>query len=98
MHEEGGSFEDGDQSPNPWNLSLWGQNVGRGGKPSRRSDTGSGARVPFLESPILRPGKVSIALRPGLSAKPLPYFHCRSYLRHGINQVTLTTGKWLVLK
>ncbi len=35
---------------------------------------GSGARVPFLESPILRPGKVSITLRPGFSDKSIAIF------------------------
>lgn len=55
-----------------------------GGKPTRRSDTESGARIPFLGTPILRPVKVKIALRPGLSANALPYFHFRTYLRHGI--------------
>lgn len=37
--------------------------AGRGGKPPHRSGTANGARVPSLESPILRDGLVSITLR-----------------------------------
>ena len=72
--------------------------TGGGGVPPRRSGTASGARVPFLESPILRRGIVSIALPPGSSANSMPISSCRRSFRYGINLVSLAVRKWPVLK
>jgi hypothetical protein len=58
--------EHGDQSPNPWDFTHSGRNngiTGWGGKPPRCSSTASGARVPSLESPILRGGLASVTPR-----------------------------------
>ena len=66
--------------------------AGEAGKPARRSNTARGARVPFLERPILRRGLASITLTPGFPANSMSVFHCRKSPRHGINQMTLTAN------